>query len=102
MSIRTVTNNLLDTRSLFLVIFAMFAAKNPSSRTPLLSDLCELCVNNASHSLRALLSRPGHPFALPANSHRMIFLAHPRHLTPMESYSCKDRGRGRLGPKLRS
>ena len=32
-----------------------------------------------------------------SNSHRMIFLADPHPLTPMESYSCKNRGGGGRG-----
>jgi hypothetical protein len=94
MSIRTVTNNLLDISSLFLIKFLMFAAISPSSPASLLSDLCELCVKKSRHPYvaSAILSKIISRF--PSNPHRMIFLAHTRHLTPIESYSSKKRGRG--------
>ncbi len=43
--------------------------------------------------LSAVSGRP-----LFANSHRIIFFAHPHPLTPIESYSCKKRGEGSLTP----
>ena len=47
--------------------------------------------------LSAVSGRP-----LFANSHRIIFFAHPHPLTPIESYSCKKRGGGVPYPELRA
>jgi hypothetical protein len=71
----------------------MFAAKYPSSRLTLLGDLCALCVKKTRHP-HSDSRNSGRDSARPSNSHRMTFLAHPHHLTPTESYSSQNRGRG--------
>ena len=69
----------------------MFAARRHRSSLSLLRDLF---VKKTRHAHPGPLNRSGHTSTLPANSYRMIFLAHPQHLTPTESYSSKNRGRG--------
>ena len=56
-----------------------------------LGELCALCVKIPT-SLTAARFRSFFP--LPTKSNRMIFLAAPYDLTPMESYSCKKQGWG--------
>src|SRR5271155_4654439 len=73
-----------------MVKCSMFAARD----FPLLRDLRELCVKKTRNSCLVSCNRDENTSAFPANPHRMIFLAHPHHLTPVESYSSKNRGRG--------
>src|SRR5580704_5167076 len=61
---------------------------------PLFPDLRELCVKKTRHPYIATSIPSENISRLPSNSHRMIFLARPRHLTPTESYSSKNRERG--------
>ena len=52
----------------------------------------------AEVSLRHRSARSKSPFSGLAKSHRLIFLAHPCDLTPIESYSSKKAGGGALTP----
>jgi len=68
----------------------MFTGRNPR----LHADHRELCIKKTCHPFLVLFNRSGNTSARPSNPHKMIFLAHPKHLTPIESYSSKNRGRG--------
>jgi hypothetical protein len=73
-----------------MVKLLMFAARNPH----FLRDLRELRVKKTCRPYGGLVNYAEHDFTGSINSNRMIFLAHPRDLTPIESHSSKNRGRG--------
>src|SRR5580658_9104753 len=76
-----------------MVKLLMFAARNPH----FLRDLRELRVKKTCRPYGGLVNYAEHDFTGSINSNRMIFLAHPRDLTPIESHSSKNRGRGAAG-----
>jgi hypothetical protein len=81
----------------------MFRPRCPATSAPAFSssELCALCVSAFSPLSSFCSGGPSDPCSSPlpdslyaAIPFRIIFFAHPHHLTPIESYSCKKQGRG--------